>query len=445
MNVIKDKINSKSQNLHYYVGGIILISVIVFFFFLRDSQIITEDNSIKTIIVAGHISEAHQRIIESFNKKQKGKIQIKTVNLSFQKFSTDEQKELFARFLRGESDKIDIFLVDQIWTPRFAKWSEPLEGQFKYQERQNFVTAGLEACSYEEHLVAVPLFIDVAMMYYRDDLLKKLPEYEIIKKKLENSISWEEFIKLGLESKKDGHPFYTFQGKAYEGLMCSFIELMGSQNMTLYKNHKIQLQSPQAKKALQLLVDLVNKYKLSSNRVLEFEENQSYDFFIKNDGFFLRGWPNLGWHFKPDSYERKKISNLKKTLLPHFGGQRKTSILGGWNLMVSKFSNNKSEAIEVLKYWTSEESQKTMYEIGGFLPANKNLYEDEKYIEKYPELKFYQEIISKGFHRPFIKNYTKISGIISVFINMAVANKISVPEALKQAEEKINSDLLMIQ
>jgi hypothetical protein len=52
-----------------------------------------------------------------------------------------------------------------------------------------------------------------------------------------------------LESKKDGHPFYTFQGKAYEGLMCGFIELIGSQNMTLYKNHKIQLQSSQAKKS----------------------------------------------------------------------------------------------------------------------------------------------------------------------------------------------------
>jgi hypothetical protein len=47
--------------------------VIVFFFFLRDSQVINEDSSAKTIVVAGHISEAHQRIIDSFNKKQKGK------------------------------------------------------------------------------------------------------------------------------------------------------------------------------------------------------------------------------------------------------------------------------------------------------------------------------------------------------------------------------------
>lgn len=437
--------NNKFKNVHYFIGGIVLFSVMLLFFFSKDSKLNIEDESVKTINVAGHISEAHQIIIDNFNKEHSGKIQIKTVNLSFQKFSTDEQKELFARFLRSESDKIDIFLVDQIWIPRFAKWSEPLENHFTYKERQDFVTAGLEACSDEQHLIAVPLFIDIALLYYREDLLKKYSVYKQIKKKIENSITWEDFIELGLEFKKYGKPFYTFQGKAYEGLMCSFVELMASLNMTLYKSSEIQLNTPEAKRALQLLVNLVNSYKLSSNRVLEFEENQSYDYFIKNDGFFLRGWPNLGWHFKPDSSESIKIASLRKTLPPHFSGQKKTSILGGWNLMVSKFSNNKSEAIEFLKYWTSEESQKIMYEIGGYLPANKRLYEEERYLKKHPELQFYNEIIPQGFHRPFLKNYTKISVIISGYVNMAIANKISAGEALRLAEEKINSDLLMIQ
>ncbi|MCK9282579.1 MAG: hypothetical protein M0P71_18335, partial [Melioribacteraceae bacterium] len=99
--------NKKSPNLHYYIGGIILFSVIIFFFFSRDNEIKTNEDSAKTIIIAGHISEAHQILIENFNKKHLGKIQVKSVNLSFQKFSTDEQKELFARFLRSESDKID--------------------------------------------------------------------------------------------------------------------------------------------------------------------------------------------------------------------------------------------------------------------------------------------------------------------------------------------------
>ncbi|KUO58455.1 hypothetical protein APF79_05995 [bacterium BRH_c32] len=434
----------KNKNILYYVGGVILILLIVFFFISKNDNGYNDETSIKTITIAGHISKSHQIIIDKFNESHVGEIEVKSVNLSFEKFSTDEQKELFARFLRSESDKIDIFLVDQIWIPRFAKWSEPLEKYFSYSERQNFIQAALEACTDEKHLVAIPLFIDIAVMYYREDLLKRYSNYQLIEKKLNSSISWEDFIELGLELNKYNKPFYTFQGKAYEGLMCSFIELMASQEMTLYKNEKIQLNTIEARKALQLLVDLVNKYKLSSERVLEFEENQSYDYFIKNDGFFLRGWPNLGWHFMPDSLEAIKISNIRKTLPPHFMGKRKMSILGGWNLMVSRFSNNKPEAIEFLKYWSEEESQKIMYEVSGLLPTNKNIYENSNYTKKHPELSFYKEIIPKGFHRPFLKNYTKISVIITKYANMAIAKKISVQEALKMAEEKINSDLLMI-
>ncbi|MCK9282511.1 MAG: extracellular solute-binding protein, partial [Melioribacteraceae bacterium] len=332
-----------------------------------------------------------------------------------------------------------------IWIPRFAKWSEPLENYFNYSERQNFVPAGLEACIDEQHLVAIPLFIDIAVMYYRDDLLKYYTDYAKIRKKLESSITWEDFINLGLELQKYNKPFYTFQAKAYEGLMCSFVEVMASQGMTLYKNNTIQLNTKEARGALQLLVDLVNKNKLSTNRVLEFEENQSYDYFIKHDGLFLRGWPNLGWHFNPDSSESIKISNLKKTLPPHFAGMNKAAVLGGWNLMVSAFSNHKLEAIEFLKYCAGEEAQKIMYEVGGYLPSNKSLYGEDDYAKMYPELLFYKEIIPKGVHRPFLKNYTKISVIISGYVNMAIANKISVADALRLAEEKINSDLKMIQ
>jgi hypothetical protein len=86
-----------------------------------------------------------------------------------------------------------------------------------------------------------------------------------------------------------------------------------------------------------------------------------------------------------------------------------------------------------------------MYEIGGYLPSNKSLYEADDFIKKHPELIFYKNIISKGVHRPFLKNYTKISAIISGYINLAIAKKLSVAEALRLAEDKINSDLKMIQ
>jgi multiple sugar transport system substrate-binding protein len=428
----------------YYIGGAILLIVIILLFSSLNDEKINQEDDKNTIYLAGHISAAQKIAIENFNKKQNGKIKVKTVEISFQKFSSDEHKELFARFLRSESDKIDILLIDQVWVPRFAKWSEPLENYFNYSERQNIIIQGLESCSDGEHLVAVPLYVDIALMYYRSDLLKKYTNYTLVKSKLDDSITWEDFVKLGLELKKNGLPFYIFQAKAYEALMCSFIELMASQKTTLYKNQNLQLNTPEAKKSLHLLVDLVQKYQLSPHEISTFEETQSYEYFIRNDGLFLRGWPNIDWHYESGSSESLKVSYLVKTLPPHFKGQKKSFVLGGWNMMISKFSNHKKQSVEFIKYLLSEETQKILYEVGDYIPANLKLYEDKNYTSQHPELLFFKQLLDKGFHRPFLKDYTKISGIITSYINQAISNKLSVDEALNQAENKINSDYFLI-
>lgn len=59
--------------------------------------------------------------------------------------------------------------------------------------------------------------------------------------------------------------------------------------------------------------------------------------------------------------------------------------LGGWQVMVSSFSNKKEAAIEFAKYRTSEEAQK----VGGFLkmshlPSIKKLYNDSEINESMP-------------------------------------------------------------
>jgi multiple sugar transport system substrate-binding protein len=434
-----------SYYLIYIGGAILLIIAMLLFSSINNEKGNTEQDS-GVIYLAGHISAAHKIAIDNFNKMQHGKITVKTVDINFKKFGTDEKKELFARFLRGESDKIDVFLIDQIWVPRFAKWCEPLENYFDYSERQHIIPQGLEACSDGEHLVSVPLYVDISLMYYRLDLLKKLANYPLVKNQLDSSITWEEFIRLGEQQpRKNRNSFYVFQAKAVEGLMCGFIEMMASQDKVLYKNHTLQLNTPEARKALQLMVDLVHKYKLSPPETPLFEETQSYDYFIKNDGLFLRGWPSLDWPYANGSAEQLKTLQLAKTLPPHFKGQKKSFVLGGWNMMVSKLSNHKQQAVEFIKYLLSEDVQKTLYEMGDYIPANSTLFEDTAYTARHPELIFFKKLLDKGFHRPFLRDYTKISGIISSSINLAVSRKITVEAALLMAEQKINSDYFLIQ
>ena len=429
---------------------VVISSILVIFFILISNVFspseLTKGSSsgVTKIYFADHISSALQTVIDNFNEKYKGQIKVEVINLPFTKFSTNERKELLARYLRSKSERLDLFSVDQIWVPRFAKWGMNFDKYIPESERKELLKYAMNSCYFNDSLVAVPLYMDVALMYYRKDLIEKLPNSKEIIKKINNSITWKDFIALYKEMKHLENPFYVFQGDDYEGLICSFSELMSDEGVPFIKKGKLELNTPQAHRALNLLVNLVHKYHLSPEDVVHFKEDPSYAYYLKNDGVFLRGWPS----FLKTEMQNKKYKDISKKIfrapLPHFEGTKPVSVFGGWNLMVSRFSQKKDEVIKFIHYLISDEAQKILYEKGGYLPINNKIYSDSTIIKSYPQLKFYEKLMKHGVYRPFIENYTSISDVLSYYLNLAIRQKISVNDALKKATEKINSGSILL-
>ncbi|MGE5811145.1 MAG: hypothetical protein ACM339_06555, partial [Ignavibacteria bacterium] len=91
-----------------------------------------------------------------------------------------------------------------------------------------------------------------------------------------------------------------------------------------------------------------------------------------------------------------------------------------------------------------EEAQKILYSEGRLLPINVNVYKDSSFTNKHDELKLYYSLLQRGIHRPFMERYTAISDILSYYLNLAIRKEISVNKALANAEEKINSNSILI-
>ncbi|MFZ2322515.1 MAG: extracellular solute-binding protein [Ignavibacteriaceae bacterium] len=434
------------EKILYIILSAILVAVFFLFILIFSHNEFDSPNksNVKTIYFVDHISSAHQKVIDLFNKKNKNSIKVETINLSFDKFSTNERKELLARYLRSKNNRIDIFSVDQIWVPRFVRWGVSLNNLIDSSEIRDIIPNALKTCYYNDSLFAVPLYIDIAVMFYRDDLLKKLPDYSQIIKELQKSITWEEFIELHKKLKSSKNPFYIFQADDFEGLLCQFTELMANQNNPMIdKNKKLLINTPEGKKALQLLVDLVNKYGVSPKEVVYQKENESFRYFAKNDAVFVRGWSSM-YDDENEFLTDEVRSHLKMAPLPHFKNTKPASVYGGWNLMVSKFSKQIPEVIKFAKFLLSEESQKIMYEEGGYLPINKKLYEDEIFVEKHKELKFFEELYKTGVHRPFLEDYTNVSDILSYYLHSAIKDNIPVANALENAESKIKEKSILV-
>lgn len=397
-------------------------------------------NQVVKITFADDITPAYRKVIEMFNRQYRGKIYVETINIPFSKFSTNQRKELFTRFFRTKNGQVDVFSVDEIWTARFAKWCDPLGNSFREDSDWNILKPALSSCYFDSTLVAVPLFVDVGLMYYRKDLIDALPNGAEINNELRNSITWDEFIKLGEHFNRKTTPFYIYQADNYEGLMCSLAEMMAGLDDPLYSKGAFQLQSEGALKAVSLMVDLVQKYGVSPGVVAQLRESSSFTYCLDHNGVFLRGWPNFERSFQDSAANGSWGNRWSMAPLPHFAGHPRVSILGGWNLMISKYSLHKDEALTFIKFLLSKGVQEIMYEQGGYLPTNTNVYGDREFMRRNPDLSFYLELLKTGVHRPSLPNYTRISDIISYYVNLAIKQRMTSQAALSVASRTIKSE-----
>lgn len=429
----------------WFITIVISIVSIIIFIYLPFQISLFPENPIRKLYYIDNISDAHLTIIKKFNEKYKNEIEVVPVNLPFYHFTTNDRKEILTRSLRSRSDGIDIFAVDLIWISRFAKWGYPMNNRFDEKTLNKINETALKACYHYNSLVAFPLFLDLGVLYYRKDLIKNLPDGEEIEQKIQNSLTWGEFISLGKRFQASPNPYYVFTGSNFEGLMCCFHEMLSNEESeNIFNKDNINVNVEPAKRALNMLVDFIHTYKFSPFKVTSFDEYNSYIYANTNNAVFLRGW--IGYHKQYRSFLKDSSASLNMEIapLPHFRGNSTSSVFGGWSLMISKFSNRKEEALKFINFMFEKENQKILYEVGGYLPINLEVYNDSIYLNKHKELAQIQKLLSWGKHRPVLDNYTRLSEIMSRYIHKALQKDITVEEALNSATLQIKNEKVVI-
>ena len=400
------------------------------------------DRAVK-LYYADNISPSHQLAIDEFNRLHRGRIEVIPVNLPFSKFSTNERKELLARSLRSKSEKLDIFAVDLIWVPRFAKWSEPLDAHFTTEEKRRLLPDAMKPCVFEGTLVAMPMYLDVGVLYYRRDIIRRLPDADAVEKRLQESITWDELMRLRGRLGYTKKPFYLFPAKDYEGLVCNYLELAVGYDPDFLKSGNLNFLSPPAGHALRMMVDFVDNG-TTPGVVTEFDEFLCNKYMLDHDAVFMPNWPDFVKNMRSLYPDTAKLRDIAAAPFPHFEGKPSTSVFGGWDLMISKASTKKAEAVEFIRFFQSEAIQRMIYERMGYLPAINSVYQDTAFLRTHAELPFFHQLLRRGFHRPALVDYTKVSDIISHFAHRAIRREISVEEALKRTDELIRSKDVLI-
>lgn len=347
--------------------------------------------------------------------------------------------DLLSQKLKNRSRDVDVFFMDVIWPPEFASagWVMPLDELLSPSEKERFIDGAFMAASYKGKVYGIPLFIDSGMLYYRKDLLKKYgfdpPE------------TWQEMVeqakRIVEQESKDNKEIFGFSGqfKQYEGLVCNMMEYILSNGGYIInpETGKSDIDKEPAIEAVRFVRDRIIG-EIAPVGVLTYEEPESIALFMQGKSVFHRNWP-YAWEVSNDPSCSKIAGKVGITKLPRFQGRESCSTLGGWQLGISNYSNNKEAAWTFVRFLTSQRIQKFLALKAGLAPTRYALYKDAEILKAYPQFSDMEDAFLTVYPRPQTPLYPSVSNILQRYFSKAIFNKSSdIEKEAKSASQEIN-------
>jgi trehalose/maltose transport system substrate-binding protein len=353
--------------------------------------------------------------------------------------SATERLALYQQILAAGSADIDVFQIDVIWPGILASHFIDLSEHIDQERVDQHFPAIVANNTVGDALVAMPWFTDAGLLYYRTDLLEKYGK--------QPPTTWQELTETAKEI-RDGERAagnekilgFVFQGKAYEGLTCDALEWVDSfgGGTIVAEDGSITINNEKAAAALDLAATWIGE--IAPEGVLNYAEEESRGVFQSGNAVFMRNWP-YAWALgnAPDSPIAGKIGVDQ---LPKGGADGKhTGALGGWQLAVSKYSQNAEAAVDLVRYLTSREEQKRRAIKGAYNPTIAALYEDEEVLEATPFFGELYETFTNAVARPSKVNGAKYNQVSSEFYNAVhevLSGKADAASSLEALESRLD-------
>ncbi|HYH53598.1 MAG TPA: ABC transporter substrate-binding protein [Solirubrobacterales bacterium] len=338
----------------------------------------------------GTIEEVSKRC----SKESGGKY---TITPEFLPTDATQQREQLVRRLGAEDSSIDIIGMDVIWTGEFANagWAEEWTGPLKEQVTEKVFDNVIETASFEKKLYAAPFNTNTQLLWYRKDLVKEPPK------------TWDEMIEQAEELKEAGT--IQVQANRYEGFMVwanALIESAGTE--ILSGPETVDLEQRPTEKALQVMGRLARGSAAPASLSTS-DEDSARLAFEAGESAFMTNYTFAYASAQAEAPDIGKVMGYARfpEVVP---GTPSKPPLGGFNLAVSSFSENKDVAFEAAACLANDTSQKTAVELDGLPPSRADLYTDKAVTKAYPGFaQLVKESIENSGPRPTTPAYQDVS------------------------------------
>ncbi|MGF1718506.1 ABC transporter substrate-binding protein [Vibrio kyushuensis] len=386
-------------------------------------------------IACGSQGIEHQVCVEGVNQwaeRTGNKVSVVTTPNT----STD-RLAMYQQLLSGQAKDIDVYQIDVIWPGILGSHFIDLSPYVKEQKEQ-FIPALIQNNTFQNQLVAVPWFADPILNFYRKDLLEKYQrDVPTTYDEMTDTASY--IMKMERKSGQDNMWGYVWQGRAYEGLTYNFLEWVQAFNGGNFveTNGDISINNQVAKDALDMAKGWIGT--ISPEGVLNHAVEDSRGVFQSGNAVFMHNWPyayNLAQ--SDDSVIKGKVGVAPMPKGSDDGVHAAT--LGGWQLAVSRYSDNQDEAADLVMFLTSFQEQKRRAIRSGYGPTRLAVYQDQEVQEASPLFSMMEEIVLNATVRPSTvtgSHYNQVSSHIYNAAHDALSGRKSSKVALEDAEARL--------
>ncbi len=324
----------------------------------------------------------------------------------------DDRLGLYLQFFQAQSTEVDVYQIDVIWPGDLAVHFVDL---FEYGAADvvgEHFPAIVENNTVDGRLIAIPWFTDAGLLYFRTDLLEKYgfdgPP-----------TTWSE-LTAAAQTIQDGEraagnaDFWGFvwQGNAYEGLTCDALEWVASNNggSVISPAGVITINNPNAVSVIDLAASWVGT--ISPPGVTGFGEEDARNMWQAGNAAFMRNWP---YAYSLGNGADSAVAGLfDVSPLPagDAAGGTPAATLGGWQLGVSRYSQNPQAAADFALFLASYDEQKTRAVVGSLNPTIMALYQDADVLEAVPFFGSLYDVFINAVARPSTAtapNYAQVS------------------------------------
>jgi multiple sugar transport system substrate-binding protein len=410
-----------------------IVATLAAFLAIGTSSVALAQTTLRIFTGGQQRPDVMRKIVDEYEKRTPGvKVEVEVGG------ATSEQQQQYLNTVMASKDSaLDIMLIDVIRPAQFSatNWAEPLDGYLGAEKdavMAKYLPAYREANVVAGKVIALPYFADAQFLYYRKDLLEKHG--------VQPPKTWDE-LKTGAEKimKMEGNANLSgFQtaGAPIEGTVCTYlVPLWGAGGGLTDAAGKLNLANEAAKKPFQLWTDL-KAANVTPPNLAEIPTDRIRQNFQAGNLLYGMTWGYV-WNRSQNDADSLVKDKVGVVPLPGFTAGAGATCIGGWQIAISAFSKNKTEAYKLLRYLSSPEVSKMQAIAASHMPVFAEVYADADVLKANPWFAQALPVVQTARSRPVSAAYPRVSEVIRTNMNAFLAGSKTADAALADMQKDL--------